>query len=277
MDIQDMKDRKAYQSYSTEELRHLLNQDISCPEQQKLPVEDVLYITQIVMDRELAAGQYQSPNVDAAWSDFQNAFLNNPDNSKSRRSAHTPVRFTSFYKHCVCIAAVICIFIGTMITAQALGVDIWGPIARWTSESFHFEVFSRDADNETDYSQIELTENSLPKEFVPGWIPEGFEVEETKLMSNSQGKSFYISFSGEGDAFFSIILTKYESLESVNDIVFEKSDTNVETYVHDDKVFYIFPNEGTYTAAWSGNLLVYQISGNLSRDDLIKIIDCVGE
>ena len=277
MDIQDMKGQRAYQSYSTEELKHLLKQDVGCPEQQKLPVEDVLCITQILRDREVAAGQYQSPDVNAAWSDFQEAFLNDSDNSKSKRSAHTPVRLTSFYKRCVCVAAVICILIGTMITAQALGVDIWGPIARWTSETFHFEIFSRDGDNETDYSQIELSENGLPKEFAPGWIPGGFEVEETKLMSNNNGQSFYISFLGEDDAFFSIVLTKYNSPESINDRIFEKSDAVVETYVHNDMVFYLFPNEDTYTAAWSGSSLVYRISGDLSRDDLIKIIDSIGE
>ena len=57
---------------------------------------------------------------------------------------------------------------------------------------------------------------------------------------------------------------------------FEKDAENVEQYSNNQQTFYILSNVDTITATWSDGLLVEQIAGNISDEDIKKIIDSIG-
>ena len=57
---------------------------------------------------------------------------------------------------------------------------------------------------------------------------------------------------------------------------FEKDANNVEQYSNEHQTFYILSNADTITATWSNDLIMMQLSGNIPKDDLKKIIDSIG-
>lgn len=50
----------------------------------------------------------------------------------------------------------------------------------------------------------------------------------------------------------------------------------MEQYLSNQKTFYIFSNIDTITATWSDGLLVEQITGNVSIEEIKAIIDSIG-
>lgn len=92
-------------------------------------------------------------------------------------------------KRAVLLAAVIGVLFGAMVTAQAVGIDVFGALAQWTEETFHFtssDLSSPDLDLSTtdsavtnpgyDEMKAALDELGVETPVVPAWIPDGYEV-----------------------------------------------------------------------------------------------------
>lgn len=59
--------------------------------------------------------------------------------------------------------------------------------------------------------------------------------------------------------------------------IYEKDDNLVEEYTSNQRTFYILSNIDSTTAAWSdAQSLEVTISGNISKDEIISIIDSIG-
>lgn len=53
---------------------------------------------------------------------------------------------TSRWKPSIAAAIAVLVVLGSLVTAQALGIDVFGAIARWTNETFHFATSSQNGD-----------------------------------------------------------------------------------------------------------------------------------
>ena len=71
-------------------------------------------------------------------------------------------------------------------------------------------------------------------------------------------------------------ITRYQIPEDLDYLTFEKDDSSIEQYMVGSQSFYILSNNNNITATWSNGLLVEQISGNLTVDEMKKIIDSIG-
>lgn len=274
MGIRKRLGQAGYETHSTDALIQLLRQDIYRPEKKRLSIEDTLSIVRVLRGREMDGGAYRPGDVDAAWADFQEFYLPEASGAPLDATPTQPRKRPGLFRRAVGIAAVFGLIVTMTLTAQVLGFDILGTIARWTAETFHFEVVS-DAEV-SDYSKVEITEAGLPEMFAPAWIPEGYEAGVPEIMSNSSNTTLYVPYIGEDEDFFSITLTKYAAEDLVGSRIFEKSDSDIKTHTHNGMTFYIMQNHNTYTAAWSGGVLVWRISGNLSLEELTKMIDSMG-
>ena len=120
-----------------------------------------------------------------------------------------------------------------------------------------------------------LDECGISGEFVPTWCPEGFQASEPEISSTSRTDYVYMEFQGAEERFFRIDVTRYHSSKDVEAFVFEKDKSPVEQYTSGAKTVYILSNNKMITAAWSDGLIVEMIAGNLTVEEVKKIIDSI--
>lgn len=123
--------------------------------------------------------------------------------------------------------------------------------------------------------QAALDECGISGEFVPTWYPEGFEASEPVISRTKRYDTINVTFQDDKERFFGIMIICYQSMEDVELFTFEKDKTPVEQYTSGGKTFYIFSNDDTITAVWADGLIHESIAGNLTVEEVKKIIDSI--
>lgn len=221
------------------------------------------------------------------------------DSAPKRRRA----RLRSAMRVAVAAALLVGCLFGSAVVAQAAGVDVFGAMARWTEDAFSFGLLPNeyDAMTEDDSEAAQSTEKQTPSDvsYVYGEVPEeyqeaqaafaerglpfcymkapeGFEVCDTSLyvFPHSDMVFFDIMYSKD-EHFVSFFLTQTDGTSSM---IYEKDDTEVETFVYNGIVHYIFHNVTNYTSAWmDSNDIEYSVSTTGSLDELKGLIRSIYE
>ena len=194
----------------------------------------------------------------------------------------------------VAALTVACLF-GSMIAAQAVGVDVFGTLARWTESAFSFGPIQSGQGVETQSAagqevNISSDPSELPSEYqelwtelkargvdgfmFPTYIPDGFQIEENNLYVQPEFKTvdftvWYVDDSN--DITFSVFYRGNASR------VYEKDARNVEVYRHEDREYYIFSNNSRNVAAWSVGNLEYSLKTNLDVSELKNILNSISQ
>lgn len=195
---------------------------------------------------------------------------------------------TSRWKSSVAAAIAVLVVLGSLVTAQALGIDVFGAIARWTDETFHFSASSQneadsytDIQNSTDQSpdgeytslQDALDACGIKQSVIPQQLPNGFELAKVSvysLPSQVEIEAMYTS----NDRIFSLVIFRYNSPEVVGQTIFEKDSEDMILYDKNGITYYIMSNNQELTAVWMPQeLLTCAITGDLSIVEVESIID----
>ncbi|NCB25338.1 MAG: DUF4367 domain-containing protein [Bacteroidia bacterium] len=178
------------------------------------------------------------------------------------------------------IAAVVVVTLACMIAAQALGYNVFGVIANWTEETFHFTSSSQpeEASDNMEYESLQeaLDDFGIAEPIAPAWFPSDFTLSEIKISSISDEVKFQAAYE-YGGKFISITIWQYESAEAASSEAFEKDDLTVSTYKSGGVTHYLMSNNGQMKAAWINQNMACSISGNLSEEELEKMIDSIYE
>ena len=175
-------------------------------------------------------------------------------------------------------AVVVVLLFGAMVVAQAAGVDVFGAVARWTEETFHFSVPEAGAADmwSADY-QDELDAAGLSEEYLPTWLPEGYEVTDLQIQEINKSKDIYILYSGENGTTFDLLISIYNEPDAMEQSIFEKDDTPVQTIRAGNKTIYLFENLGLQIAACQYQNAIYSLAGNLSNDLVENFFASIGD
>ena len=292
---------------STKQLEELLRMDIDIDEL-KLEDEAILFhILEVMEQRENENPASCIPDVDGAWKEFQE-FYDVPeeiDTSLYPYKADCDDNYNSAVNLClefsthkrslprwlkqglVAVIAVSIVF-GGMVVAQAAGIDVFGTIGRWTNEVFNFIPDENESRKPTDSNLDEHTPDydilreklssvGIDDDLVPTWYPEGITFKEPKITTSSMTTTVTLDARGPDSLFVTVDFVKYASPQLLSEASFEKDSEEIEYYSNLTQNFYLLSNLDTITAIWSDGLVVQQITGNISRDDIKKIIDSIGE
>lgn len=170
------------------------------------------------------------------------------------------------------IAAALCAF---MVTAQASGLDILGAIARWTSEQFSFVKVGEEKDERQDlpYESLQdaldrtgITECLSPKKF-----PEGTELAEILVKERIDGILISATYSLSGQTFYISVLKVMGTPHSEIEI----KDPNVEVYEVAGIEHHLMSDVMQRKVTWYNGDWECYIAGDLSRNDLIMMIDSI--
>lgn len=287
---------------STEQLEELLRMDV---EESKPGNEDVVFhILEVIEQRENEHPTGRIPDVDKAWAEFQE-YYNVPEGADTSLYPCETVSDDSSEntaEHCSCrmprmrrwlkqgLVAVIAIAVvfGGIVVAQAAGVDVFGTIGRWTNNVFHFDLSADETSTSTgiyvgegisEYAALQETLASvgIDENLAPTWFPVGFNASDPEILTTNINDTVCLElFNEKNGQYISIEIIRYNTEQHLQATQFEKDANNVEQYSNEHQTFYILSNADTITATWSNDLIMMQLSGNIPKDDLKKIIDPIG-
>ncbi len=191
-------------------------------------------------------------------------------------------------------AAAVVLLCGTML-ASAFDVDFMDFIARWTDETFGFELKRHKVENivmekvsntpKFFFPSLEdaLASCGVTEQVVPTWIPEGFTLDsEGAFITVSDLKvsihAWYWNGDRDGDDFM-IIIDKFEdasaAMSGSGEII--KDEREPHTVELGGITHYFFWNNDEYVCAWTNGSLVCHIAGNVSETQLLKIVESIYE
>jgi len=275
------KDKHTYfSSLSEQELKNLLMTDFQSIDGEILTAEDIDMILGIILEREKIAGIPTENDVEKSWKFFAENYLplaeqditlyDYPTNSFQPKRKEKKKIFR--VKNIAAASLFFCIALGAFSTTTNAR-ELFAHMANWTKDTFWFSHseeanVSLKAEFDTVFSPMEI-----PEYLLPTWIPDHFmKVSESGYdLKGQKQKSFFYESDSSSD-FFSISVSYLRSNPTV---IYEK-DTEEEVIYQKDRVdYYIMSNLNTITAVWKVGSFECQISGNIEREDLIKMIDSI--
>lgn len=246
------------------------------------------------MDAYLAELEKREPvspdfNVDASLAAFQEKhariFEQTPpvQLSTTKKPVHRRRWRTSLVAAIVAVVMIFC----SMVTAQALGFDIFGAIARWTEDTFNFSITSQPSnsqentpipatDGEFATLQEALDAYGISELVAPQWYPTGLETVKLTATPRNTG----ITIQGVYDTKETSITISIRQYATAQDAqigigTFEKDADTVTQYECNSITHYILSNNSNYIVTWANDTLVCSISGNLTVDELKQMINSI--
>lgn len=286
---QENREKYAYlDQLSTRQLEQLLLADAEDPSGRDTS-EVVFHILEVLQTREDVPAM-EPVDVAQAWEEFQqyyntpegegqSLYLPREDSERPEKDACAASKFRSrlpaLWKTARIVAATMVILLSLMVGVQASGLNIFGTLAQWTNDIFHFGAKNGVDEYYTMFLE-ELSKNQISKEHAPTWYPSDFVADKPLVKNDDSSSLVQVSFSNPNGSTFSIGITRYTSTDIIPDRTFEKDGSKVEIYTSNSKSFYIFYNEGSLMATWADGAIDETIWGTLSEKEVKSIIDSIG-
>lgn len=267
-----------YDSMSTEELQEILRKHAHDELDTDPEADELFEIMEVLSVRRQKEDPQAFRSDEEALADFRKNYM-----PKEKSAVRTKVnRFPNRILRTVAAAlvAVLILAVGTSITAEALHVDIWGKFATWTKEVFQFTgiqdgttATNPEKEYNTELKSLKdaLNENAINEKLVPTWMPEGYINIDLKITSSPRVLNINSVYEKNG----SDLIIKIRQTIGVQAPQTEKNDDFLEVYVVDGVEYYIFSNTETLQAAWSIGEFECIIGGNITLEEMKKMIDSI--
>lgn len=285
---------------STQELEALLQKDAEDPDGGDLDM--VMYIMEVIEKRE---GGVDKTAAADALKDFFSAYATpegdglrlypGDDQGDKEAKSDSPKELQKArhrrlsLKGAGLIAAVlVCVF--SLAACSVGGISrFFQMVGRWTSEVFTFENtyegdIPKDSGTEmtaplenTEYTSMEeaLTAYGITEKVVPTKFPEDLTVVAIDVSKSEHGNfvKFCAVYQG-GDHY---LILQIRQISDTNTESFEKDSYDVTEYVKDGIRHYFYTNMDSNCVTWFNGNLECSIGTDISKDDLIAVVDSIYE
>lgn len=260
-----------YDAMTTEELEEILRLDAEMPEGQESDTEKILYIMEVLAQRN-KQNSHTGNTALKAYESFKQHYMPETDNNiipvKTRR------RMPRWVRSLTATAAVIAILLVGSVTAKAFGFNFWKTVIQWTQETFHFGQWgSSNPKSNLQFAsfQAALEEGNIPAWLAPTSIPDGFNLTDITV-EQSPLKNTYTAIYTNGERNIRITIRDY--LDRIP-VYVEQSDGLEEEYEASGIVYYIFADVDLMKAKWITASYECSISGNITIEELRTMIDSI--
>ena len=268
-------DFSKYDSMSIGELEEILRADAQGPERDDSDVDEILYVMEVLAKKRLQnciAGK----TALEAYQEFQQHYLPMAEeDSKPRRKSNVIP-----FRRIAAVAACLVLVFSLTTTANAFSFrDVWEAVVTWAQETFSFsmgvEVSEPKADSELmfDSLQAALTDDNLPSDMVPMWIPNEFTLTEVVVDRNPKQDTYIAIYDDEYTRLKicvqSFLINRPEQVEASGDLI--------EIYNNHGIDYHIFKNKQVIQAVWLTDTFECYISGEISMENLKLMIDSIVE
>lgn len=274
-----------YKKMSDEELQNTLR----C-EMLSVGALDHTQIEMILAEMERRGINEPIRSPEEAWAEFEEAYSGKEscyDDCAPAVSPHieklssAPTRRRHRLKRkTLVLAAVISVMLASLLTVQAAGVDVFGAIARWTTELFSFGKTEETRGLVVDgkWPEIDLEQNQqftslqealdyygVTEVVAPQWIPDGFTQDNITVEQNGVWLAFFAEYADENGK---VLVVGYSSYVSEPPTYYEKSGSSLEIFETSGNTYYAFKNLNNYIIAWVTPHFECCISAPLNSTDM---------
>jgi len=198
--------------------------------------------------------------------DLNTIFLEKPDKNKK-------IINTRAVKAALIAAIIIVFMLVSQLISLAFGFNLFGYIFNWGDEKVYIEAIPNgEASDFTVIPEYFMYENidAVPNEYL-SYIPKNIQSDyifaEASYLDAGEGFIFLIAYSGHPDIYLTLNVNN-----SINTTI-EKDDEHFEEYIVSGITYTLYKNLDYYKALWLNDGLLFDMSVNLSLDEVKKIID----
>lgn len=163
---------------------------------------------------------------------------------------------------------IVSLFVGT-VTANAMGYDLWGSVARWTEDIFGFSIISNK--QISDDLQGTLDKYSINEKVAPKWLPEGYSFKSVNAEESPLRTVINSIYSNNNDEILVTIISLVNSSAST----YEKDGNDVIKHNIDGIDHYIMTNLERVKVVWMIDNYECSITGNFSVEEAEKMIESI--
>ena len=267
-----------YDSMSTEELQEILRKHTHGELETEPDTQDLFEIMEVLSKRRQEQNPQAFRSDEEAFAEFKQYYM-----PKEKNMSVQPKKFrfpTRLLRTVAAVFAVVVILVaGMTVTANAFRFDLWGKIASWTKEIFHFsdvsgpDVTEPDNDYSIEYDQLReiLEDYEIKEKIVPSWLPNGYKHKDVTVMNSPKVTTIQAVYENNNvELIISIRQTIGVPARQV-----EKNENLLEIYAADGVDYYIFSNTDTLQVAWSIGEFECQIVGEITIEELREMIDSI--
>jgi hypothetical protein len=138
-------------------------------------------------------------------------------------------------------------------------------------------LLPRERSNRSAHCSRSLQTNGLPLELAPSYLPEGYAQESLEASMQCGLNLVSASFSNGTEKQIIIQIMEYSEGADPFSVQFQKNAGAVGTYTCNGRTFYLFQNHDIWSGAWSDSLYMIFITGLSDKQQLLQMIDSIGQ
>ena len=267
-----------YDSMSTEELQEILRKHTHGELETEPDTQDLFEIMEVLSKRRQEQNPQAFRSDEEAFAEFKQYYMPKEENvSVQPKKFRFPTRLLRTVA--AVVAIVLVLTVGMTVTANAFRFDIWGKIASWTKEIFHFsdisgpDVTEPEEDYPVEYEQLRaaLAEYKIEESILPTWLPNGYKHKTIAVKASPKVRSIYATYENNNlELIISIRQTVGVPAKQV-----EKSDNLIEIHLANDVEYYIFSNNAKLQVVWIIGEFECMITGNISIEEMKEMINSI--
>ena len=273
-------DFSLFDKMSTEELENILRLDAQNSEGDESDTDLILYIMGVLADRD---HNEDEKSTEEAFRAFQeNCYplgTSEKDLKKGSGEKSHPSK-AKWLRSSLTAAAMVALVLLTTLSVKGNRFDLWGKLANWTQDIFHFGENYDKKDGEPAercdviFSSLReiLESNNISTELIPTWIPDEYDFFDIHVSETPERTTVIASYRDTFDNEITIQIKDYLN-KHVQQI--EKGEDFFDVYQIDGINYYIFNNQIQYHAVWITDSCECYISGDMALEELYKMLDSI--
>ena len=167
-------------------------------------------------------------------------------------------------------ALIVVLLIGAAVTASALGFELWGWAPKWTQEDLRF-VTEEPGAEDVHGIPTALAALGIDEPLYPHWLPEDMVWVTAEIQLDPV--FLFESYCGKDR---DLLITIVPSAIS-DTVVYQRSESDPEEYIAGNTIHYIFSDINHISATWYTKDYSVLIVGNITEDEMRKVIDSIYE
>ncbi len=264
--------REELERLSTQELDKILRLELDNENPKK---ETVLLLLSILEERDPTTSENRLEGTEEAFANRQRkAFAAEPVSENKKK--------WNFTKWIGLVAAVVAIAFVLLVTVpQTVGAEsIFDIIGRWTKDLFSFsdgtDTISQEYEFKTDNEGLQqlydaVVGQGVTDPVVPMWIPEGYVLDELKVVTKAANPKIYARFV-KNDQYVQVMIERHSTDESN---AYPKDAEDVKILDSNSVQYYLYCNEETWNAAWNNGNAECLVTITDSENVMHKIIKSI--
>ena len=278
-------DYSNFDNIDTDVLRAFLRADFDAPEAEQMDIDTIMYITDLLQERERAKNIEPDIDIAAARAKFEKEYLplldspellldfedveNETTSPKEEQSKIIHVWRSIWHKFASAAAIVVLLLFSGTVTAYAFGYNPIAAVARWTDSQFWFETENTSATNEL---LVTLKDYGIEEKLAPTWLPAGYKMGNIKIADSDYQIIFnanYIRYAGNESEEISINIVKKQY---VSNVIYEIDEQGAFSYNINSIDYYIMDNLGKRRIVWQNGQFECYISGDFTEKDRKSVV-----